>query len=50
MSLRKITPCDCSGFCPYNAEYFSSCEYWCGADETYDCEYWESEEEEDDDC
>lgn len=33
MSLMKITPCDYSGICPYNAEYIGTCEYWCGEDE-----------------
>lgn len=36
MSLRKDCPCDLDGFCPYDAEYNSSCEYWCGADEPED--------------
>ena len=46
MSLRKITPCDCSGFCPYGAEYFGSCEYWCGEPEpTDDPEIWEEEDD-----
>ncbi len=35
MSLRKETPCD-YGECPYAAEYFNTCEYWCGADEPED--------------
>lgn len=43
MSLRRECPCDLDGFCPYEAEYFSSCEYWCGADEPED--YPEEEEE-----
>lgn len=33
MSLRKVTPCDISGICPYNAEVSSTCEYWCGEEE-----------------
>ena len=36
MSLRKDCPCDLDGFCPYDAEYSYSCEYWCGADEPED--------------
>ena len=36
MSLRKNTPCDCDGICPYDAEYSHDCEYWCGADEPQD--------------
>lgn len=35
MSLRKETPCD-FGDCPYNAEYSSTCEYYCGQDEPED--------------
>ncbi len=46
MSLRLNTPCDCDGFCPYDAEYFSSCEWFCGADEPedYPPEDWEEED------
>ena len=47
MSLRKETPCDYCGFCPYEAEYNCDCEYWCGADEPQD-NYEEYEENEDD--
>lgn len=36
MSLRRETPCDCDGICPYDAESNSTCEYWCGADEPED--------------
>lgn len=41
MSLRQDTPCN-YGECPYDAQYFGDCEYWCGAesepeeDEEYD--------------
>lgn len=46
MSLRKCTPCDYDGHCPYDAEYSRDCEYWCGADEPQDIpEEWEEEEE-----
>lgn len=42
MSIRRETPCD-FGECPYNAEYGSTCEYWCGEDEPEenydDCDY-----------
>lgn len=44
MSLRKITPCD-FGPCPYNAEFPSTCEYFCvepepDDDDDYDdCDY-----------
>ena len=36
MSLRKNTPCDMDGICPYDAQYSRDCEYWCGADEEPD--------------
>lgn len=36
MSIRKCTPCDCDGICPYDAMYGHNCEYWCGADEPED--------------
>ena len=39
MSLRKMTPCDCDGICPYedmHSGYMNSCEYWCGANEPQD--------------
>lgn len=35
MSLKLETPCD-FGECPYDAENYSTCEYWCGADEPED--------------
>lgn len=42
MSLRKETPCD-FGPCPYNAEYFLTCDYYCSEpeEEDYpdDCDY-----------
>ena len=45
MSLRKDTPCD-HGECPYGAEYMTSSEYWCGADEPVDDpEIWEEEDD-----
>lgn len=45
MSLRRETPCD-YGVCPYDAEYHSTCEYWCGADEPEDVpEIWEEGDE-----
>ena len=49
MSLRRERPCDIDGFCPYEAEYYSTCEYWCGEDEPEnyedyeDYEYYEGE-------
>lgn len=43
MSLRRETPCDFDGICPYDAQYNRDCEYWCGADEPED----EPEPEED---
>ena len=46
MSLRRETPCD-FGPCPYNATYFNTCEWYCGADEPSDDYYgdWEEESE-----
>ena len=41
MALRKCTPCDCDGICPYEAEYNRDCEYWCGADEPEDNIDWD---------
>lgn len=47
MSIRKNTPCDCDGICPYDALYGHDCEYWCGAEEPQDCpddwDRWECE-------
>lgn len=36
MSLRTICPCDSDGICPYDAQYFDDCEYWCGDEEPED--------------
>ena len=39
MSLRRDTPCDCDGVCPYedmHSGHMNSCEYWCGEDEPQD--------------
>ncbi len=36
MSLRRTTPCDCDGICPYDSENYGTCEYWCGANEPQD--------------
>ena len=47
MSLRKVCPCDISGICPYDAEYFGTCEHYCGADEPQDDYYGDWDEEED---
>lgn len=44
MSLRKITPCDYSGGCPYNAGNAGSCEYWCGDPEPAE-NFWEEIED-----
>lgn len=44
MSLKLHTPCDTEGHCPYFAEYFSDCEYYCGAEEPEDYPYTETEE------
>ena len=52
MSLRKNTPCDCDGICPYDATYGHDCEYWCGAEEPQDYpddwDRWEIEPSRDD--
>ncbi len=52
MSIRKNTPCDCDGICPYDALYGHDCEYWCGAEEPQDCpdgwDRWECEMSRDD--
>lgn len=52
MSIRKNTPCDIDGICPYAAEYGRDCEYWCGADEPEDIpdgwDRWECEPTRDD--
>lgn len=46
MSLRKNTPCDLDGICPYESGEYCSCEYWCGTDELQDDpEDWTNEEE-----
>lgn len=42
--LRSITPCDYSGFCPYNADIMGGCEYWCRCNE--EPENYDEEEEE----
>lgn len=36
MSLKRTTPCDLDGFCPYDSESNGTCEYWCGAEEPED--------------
>ena len=52
MSIRKNTPCDCDGICPYDALYGHDCEYWCGAEEPQDYpdgwDKWEIEPSRDD--
>lgn len=46
MSLRLETPCD-YGQCPYEAECYATCEYWCGSEEPQDDpDIWEEEEDE----
>ena len=45
MSIRTNTPCDCDGFCPYEATYNCDCEYWCGSDSDADYEPWEEDGE-----
>ena len=44
MSLRKCTPCDLDGICPYDAKYYTDCEYWCGADEPEDYPEYDEED------
>lgn len=40
MSLKRYTPCDTEGHCPYDASYNCDCEWYCGADEPEDdCDY-----------
>ena len=50
MSIRKNTPCECDGICPYadmHSGYMNSCEYWCGEDEPQDeAAFWEEMERE----
>lgn len=46
MSLKRETPCDWMGSCPYGAECASACEWWCGAEEPADVpEEWEEDED-----
>lgn len=43
--LRKNTPCDLDGICPYDSQDNCTCEYWCGFEpepETFEDEYEES--------
>ena len=48
MSIRRNTPCDCDGICPYDALYGNDCEYWCGAEEPEDYpDCWDEEPDED---
>ena len=40
MSLKRNTPCNTEGHCPYDASYNCDCEWYCGADEPEDdCDY-----------
>ena len=37
MSIKQHTPCDDDDFtCPYNAQNWGDCEYWCGSDSEQD--------------
>ena len=37
MSLKKCTPCDCEGHCPYEVDkYGGNCEWYCSAEEPED--------------
>lgn len=45
MPLREITPCDFEGICPYGADSWGQCVWFCGEpDESNDDDYDESEE------
>lgn len=45
--LKSITPCDFEGICPYGAEYYGTCDWYCGADEPQDDPaIWEEDTEE----
>ena len=45
MSLRKNTPCDCDGICPYDSQSWGSCEWFCGEEEPQDnYEIWEEDD------
>lgn len=47
MSLKQNTPCDMDCICPFGAETFGDCEWYCGAEEPQDDpKIWEEEEEE----
>lgn len=43
MSIRKDSPCEVDGICPYEAEYSSTCEYYCSAEEPEDYPEWEDD-------
>ena len=46
MAIRSNCPCDIDGVCPYDIEYWQSCEYWCGAEEPQDDpEIWDDYDE-----
>lgn len=50
MSLKQNTPCDMDCICPFGAETFGDCEWWCGAEEPQDDpEIWEDEDDYEDD-
>lgn len=34
--MRKNTPCDVDGICPYAMDGECNCEYWCGGDDAED--------------
>lgn len=43
--VRKNTPCDCDGFCPYDSQSWGSCEWFCGEEEPQDNpEDWEEDD------
>lgn len=40
--MKNNCPCDIDGFCPYDAEYITTCEWYCGEEEPQDDpEIWE---------
>lgn len=48
MALRKDTPCEIDGICPFDAIYSCHCEYWCGDNyepEDYPDDYYYSDDD-----
>ena len=43
--VRKNTPCDFNGICPYDSQSWGSCEWFCGEEEPQDnYEDWEEDD------